>query len=94
MENLIKEYKLKIEACDKEITLKTQQIRECRNSCNTEDWINMTADFAEDRRIINTRRQCYVQFVVDMEGQMEYSQAADEFERLGEFYSGGNNLPQ
>ncbi len=71
-EKLINQYKGKIEDCD--ILLKSikDNVRKLRHKeMNTDEKINELNYFASDRKMISAQRQCYVQFISDIEYELD-----------------------
>ena len=63
---LIKEYESKIVDQDKIIEKLSEQIKAHRFS-DTKDYLINTQHLSHDRQIAFTKRQCYVQFIKDLE---------------------------
>ena len=64
-DSLIKEYESKISDCDKLIQDYTSQIRLIRQGIGNS--IYTVEDLLRERRIQDSRRQCFIQFIKDLE---------------------------
>jgi hypothetical protein len=68
MKDLIAQYQSKILLMDKTIEACTSKIRSFRHDDLTTTQYNFeTQPIVEDRKIAESKRQCYVQFIVDIE---------------------------
>lgn len=65
IDSLVKEYESKISDCDKLIQDYTSQIRLSRHGAS--DSAYTIEELAHERRIQDTRRQCFIQFIKDLE---------------------------
>lgn len=66
-QKLIKEYESKVLLMDKIIDKCTKVIREMRKySIDTQDYLNRTLYFFEDRKIAEAKKQNYIQFIIDL----------------------------
>lgn len=67
IQSLIKEYEIKVLEQDNLIEVATKSIRDIRKkNLPTNDYIIETTPFVTDRKIAETKRQCYIQFIVDI----------------------------
>ena len=67
-EKLIKEYNSIITDQEKVINACTESIRELRRkNLSTKDYNDLTVDYVTDRKIAETKRQSYIQFISDLE---------------------------
>ncbi len=61
IEKLIKDYQEKITNCDKMLEMFKQQIAKARREHQTTEY------YRSERKHFNAQRQCYIQFISDLE---------------------------
>ncbi len=66
-EKLIKNYQEKVEICDIKLKSIAENMRECRRGEGPWD----KDELITDRKIEATQRQCYIQFISDIEYELD-----------------------
>ena len=72
-QKLIKQYQKKIADCDIRIKSSQRQIRAIRNSVDDSSYMDSSIylDESKDMAIASAQRQCYIQFISDIEDELE-----------------------
>jgi hypothetical protein len=66
-QKLIQQYKEKIEICETKLKKLGENVREFRRGAGPWD----IDELRKDQKIENTQRQCYIQFVSDLEYELD-----------------------